>query len=131
MIAVTKSAWMAALLVAASLVAMWAAPTRRDDDCDLERTWYAGDVHFNEQLEFHYGGTGLWIASGFAGDATHARIAFRWEVDASQLLVTYDAGRRWSRVPFTIARRNNYCSLKFDAHPFLVDGGFTYFADFP
>jgi len=113
-------------------VLLWLAPTRHDESCDLERTWYAGDVHFNERFDFRRDSTGTWVASGMAGDAPQARIDFRWEADSSSVTVTYGTDQRTSRVAITVARRNDYCTLKFDTHPFAREGGgFTYFADFP
>ena len=117
-----------------ALLAVRGVPPRdRQSGCDLPRKWYAGDIHFNEQLEFRPDGTGEWISSGFDSDARHAHIYFGWEIDSSWLIVSYDKNLRRSRVPFEIGGRGDYCTLtfKYDAHPFVLEGGFTHFSNVP
>lgn len=105
--------------------------TERDDGCRFEQTWYAGDVHFNEQIEFRADSTGTWIQGGMASDAPHDRKEFTWERTASTLTVAYDRDQRRS-VDYRIERRRNACYLTFTVHPFVGDGsGFRHFADYP
>lgn len=99
-----------------------------DDACRFEQTWYAGDVHFNEQIEFRGDATGTWMQDGMAGDAPHVRKEFRWERTASTLTVSYD-----DRAPRTVSyrvHRERACYLTFQDHPFVTDGsGFRHFSD--
>lgn len=46
------------------------------DECHFEQTWYAGDVHFNEQIEFRADSTGIWQQDGMSGDAPHDKKEF-------------------------------------------------------
>src|SRR5262249_50541834 len=111
------------VLVAGVMLVRWLAP--HHDDCRFERTWYAGDIHFNEELTFFENGQGLWVSGGFAEEARHERRRFTWTRDASQ--VTVEAMKGGTRtVRYTIHR--DHCMLVFEEHPLLDDNsGFRHF----
>lgn len=98
------------------------------DECQFEQTWYAGDVHFNELIEFRADSTGTWVQDGMAGDAPHDKKEFTWQRTASRLTVSHDDRQR--SVTYRIQRRGNTCYLTFQDHPFVADGsGFRHFSD--
>ena len=102
--------------------------TERADECRFEQTWYAGDVHFNEQIEFRGDSMGTWIQDGMASDAPRARKEFKWERTASTLTVSYDE-RTQRTVNYRVHGRSA-CYLTFEDHPFVTDGsGFRHFSD--
>jgi len=104
--------------------------TEQADECRFEQTWYAGDVHFNEQIEFRGDATGTWKQDGMASDAPHIRKEFRWERTSSTLTASYD-DRAPRSVSYTVHRQAGACWLTFKDHPFVTDGsGFRHFADF-
>lgn len=120
------------ILFGACLIVL-AATSRaeRTDECRFEQTWYAGDVHFNEQIELRADSTGTWIENGAANDARRDRKDFTWVRTATTLAVTYDRDRSRT-VDYRIERRRNACYLSFRVHPFLDDdSGFHQFADYP
>ena len=97
-------------------------------ECRFESTWYAGDQHFNERVEFRDDSSGTWIQGGFDDDAGDQHMDFRWGRTISTLTVVYDRNRR--DVRYAIKRRGDVCYLTFQDHPFLSDGsGFLNFAD--
>ena len=108
--------------------AMSRTPAPAADDCRFEQTWYAGDVHFNEQIEFRPDSTGIWMQDGMAGDAPHHKKEFTWQRTASRLTVSHDDGQR--SVTYRLQRTGNACYLTFEDHPFAADGsGFRHFSD--
>lgn len=118
------------LAVMVAGVALCAVAGDRDrasaEACTLTRAWSAGDVHYNERLDFREDGTGRWIQSGHAEDAGQQRLDFRWHVDGATLAVTTEEHTR--RVQFAIEQRHQRCALAFDEHPLLDDeSGFLRF----
>jgi hypothetical protein len=121
----------AALFGVCVLVLAAVSRTEPADECRFERTWYAGDVHFNEQIEFRPDSTGTWIEDGMDSDAPHDRKDFSWQRTASTLTVAYDRDERRT-VDYRLERRGNHCYLTFTVHPFLGEGsGFRIFGEYP
>ena len=112
----------ACLLVAAVASVITGSDAGDRDDCQFQQTWYAGDQHFNETIEFRDDATGTWSSGGFAHDAPHVRKDFRWTRTASTLTVTYDQDVR-TTVDYELERRTERCSLRFHDHPFAAVGG--------
>ena len=120
-------------VVLVGVCALGLATRRASDDeaCRLEQAWEAGDLHFNETIDFRADASGTWTQGGLDGDAGHDRKQFRWARTDSVLTVTYDRDRR-SDVRYDLARRAGRCYLTFHDHPFLTDGsGFTHFSAAP
>jgi hypothetical protein len=102
-------------------------PRTNTNDCALEQTWYAGDVHFNERIELRADTSGTWQASGMDSDAPQRQKEFRWQRASETLII--DNARRTS---FSLRRRGNHCYLTLDENPFFYDeGGFRHFSDMP
>lgn len=97
--------------------------------CRFEQPWFAGDVHFNERLDFREDATGTWIQGGFDRDAGRQHKDFRWTRTGSTLTVVYDSNRR-NRVGYRLNQRRDTCYLTFETHPFLSDrSGFLHFSN--
>jgi len=105
--------------------------TEGTDACRIEQTWYAGDVHYYEQIELRADSSGTWISSGAASDARRDRKQFTWERTATTFVVAYGIGEKRT-VDYRLERRRDACYLTFRSHPFLDDdSGFHHFADYP
>lgn len=118
------------LLVGACLIGVASmSGTEGTDACRFEQTWYAGDVHYNERIELRVDSTGTWLQNGMASEKPPVRKEFTWERTASTLTVSYDHKRR--TVEYRIEPRPASCWLKFTAHPFGDNDGYTHFSTVP
>lgn len=68
------------------------------EGCPLEQTWFQGDIHFSQQVEFDHDGRGVWSTDGMADDAPHQRVEFRWQSDGSVLTVVFVQPAERSRI---------------------------------
>jgi len=92
------------------------------EGCPLAQTWFQGDIHFSQQVEFDHDGRGVWSTDGMADDAPHQRVEFRWASDGSVLIVVLGPARRtvsyriepWDHIS------DGLCFLQFADH-FLPD----------
>lgn len=120
------------LLLCACLIGVGLMSRTDDaDPCRIEQTWYAGDVHYYEQIDLRADATGTWISSGAASDARRERKEFTWKRSSTTLSVAYDRDKKRT-VDYRLERRRDACYLTFKSHPFLDDdSGFHHFADYP
>src|SRR5688572_2789973 len=116
-----------AMLVGVSALA-GVATRSAEQACPFEQTWYAGDVHFNERIEFRADASGTWISSGMADEARQERRTFRWSRTSSRLSVMAGDVRR--DIGYSVRPYRQSCFLTFEDHPLLGDrSGFTHFSN--
>ena len=116
-------------LVGICVLAVGASREPAKSACPFEQTWYAGDVHFNERIEFRADATGTWISSGMADEARRERRDFQWSRTESALTVTHDDQVGVVRYKVELYK-SRHCFLTFANHPLLADeSGFHHFSD--
>ncbi len=97
-------------------------------DCRLATIWEAGDIHFNERLQFFFDGHGEWDAGGYAEEAQHGHEDFAWTESGSTLTFAYGDVTRTVRYKLE-RHEGRYCFLTFETNPFLGTSGFTLFSN--
>ena len=114
-------------LVGLVLAARHHASRAPAETCSFERTWYQGDVHFSQDLEFDASGDGQWSTSGMASDAPHQRLWFRWSRTNTELTTTFGIHRH--SVGYKMTSHGGHCFVRFDKPYLPVEGQALHYSD--